>query len=98
MTVADPPDGGDISGVRFVSVPFVLMLIASIALLGIIGVLAFITVPKENLNTLTTVVGSVTAAFLTIVGFYFGSNSSSKAKDQAISNLTPQSAAPPKSP
>lgn len=57
----------------------------------IILLLFFVTIPKDNKDTLETVVGVVVSGGLSgILGFYFGSSQISKAKDSTIANLSAQ--------
>lgn len=49
--------------------------------------LIFREVPSKNNDLLNLVVGSLIGSFSTIVGYFFGSSSSSKAKDETISNI-----------
>lgn len=46
----------------------------------------FISIPKDNLQLIETMLGVVGAAFTAIIGFKFGSSASSSKKDDAIIN------------
>lgn len=60
------------------------------AFVALVGMLAWHVVPNENREILIQVVGNLTSAFMLIVGYYFGSTSSSKDKDNTISTLAAQ--------
>lgn len=44
-------------------------------------------VPKENKDLLNLVVGALIGSFATVVGYFFGSSSSSAKKDETIGNI-----------
>lgn len=73
---------------------FVLMLIVAGLFNVLLLALLFIGIPSGNKDIVVALAGALVSSFTTVVGFYFGSSSSSRAKDQTISSLTP----PPKSP
>lgn len=56
---------------------------------ALLYVLIFVTIPPENKDILNTVVGSLIASFSAVVGYYFGSSASDKAKDVLLANSTP---------
>jgi len=49
--------------------------------------LVFREVPSKNNDLLNLVVGSLIGSFSTIVGYFFGSSSSSAKKDETISGM-----------
>lgn len=55
--------------------------------IGIVGLLCFHVVPQENREELILVVGVIVGSYKDVIGFFFGSTSSSKAKDDTISKL-----------
>jgi hypothetical protein len=71
--------------------------IVTVVLIVII-LLFFVTIPTPNKDVLNTVIGVlVGTGFGSVVGYYFGTSSSSKAKDETISTLllpTPPPVAP----
>jgi uncharacterized BrkB/YihY/UPF0761 family membrane protein len=64
-----------------------------LAILIIIGFFLLLTlllytkVPNENKDLLNLVVGALIGSFATVVGYFFGSSSSSAKKDDTISTL-----------
>jgi len=56
------------------SVPLVLVVIISVGFFGLMGVLAFHTVPAENKDALEAMLGILGTAFTGLVGYYFGSS------------------------
>jgi hypothetical protein len=65
-------------------------LLAIAVTLGFFGLLSYMLkwdVPKENKDMLNIMLGSLGTAWVSIVGFYFGSSKSSQAKDETISKL-----------
>lgn len=72
----------------FLTVPFVLMVIVSTMFGAMLVVMAFHDVPAANKDMLNTLLGLLGAGFSGIVGYYFGSSSSSREKDQTISALS----------
>ena len=61
---------------------------------GLICILAFLTwaliyrsIPAENKEALTVLLGVLSANIGIVVGYYFGSTNHSRAKDQAIAHL-----------
>lgn len=66
--------------------------------LSVLSILAFIAwalvympIPQENQNAITVLLGVVAAQVSGVVGYYFGSSASSKAKDDTISNMSAKS-------
>ncbi len=71
-----------------------------LAVVALMFVLAFQTGPA-NIDVFKIVVGTIVGALMTIVGFYFGSSKSSRAKDDTISTLAgtpPAAPVPPATP
>lgn len=56
--------------------------------------LVYTTVPETNKDLLNLVVGALIGSFATIVGYFFGSSSSSAKKDETISNIVQQNNTP----
>ena len=54
---------------------------------GLIGIMVFIPVPRENHDALMILLGALAGAFTTVVAFYFGSSSSSRIKDETINRI-----------
>ena len=69
------------------SIPLFVVGIISITLVTMLAILGFHEVPKDNQALIYTVVGSFSSSLTLIVGYYFGSSSSSKGKDQTIATL-----------
>jgi hypothetical protein len=59
----------------------------------LLGILCFKEVPKENHDIIITLAGAMAGSAVTIVSFYFGSSSSSRAKDDTIAALAPAKSA-----
>jgi len=64
---------------------------------GLISILAFVTwsliyhtIPAENKEAVTLLLGVLSANVGSIVGFYFGSSSAGRAKDATIATLATQ--------
>jgi hypothetical protein len=68
-------------------VPGVLAVAVTVGFFGLIAVMCTMTVPAANRDTLNILLGSLGTAWVTIVTFFFGSSSSSRAKDDTISKL-----------
>lgn len=73
---------------RELNIPFVLMCIVAAGFIGMLLVMSFHDVPPGNKDMLTTLMGSLGTGFGLVVGFYFGSSASSKAKDDTIATLS----------
>jgi dolichol kinase len=58
------------------------------AFLLMLVIMAFHTVPTENKDLVDTLLGVLGTAFAGVVGYFFGSNSSSKVKDATIASMT----------
>lgn len=59
------------------------------AVFVVILLLFFVTIPAPNKDVLNTIIGFLVGTGAgSVVGFYFGSSASSKAKDETISTLT----------
>ena len=56
--------------------------------------LVYVTIPESNKDLLNLVVGALIGSFATIVGYFFGSSSSSAKKDETISNIVQQNNTP----
>ena len=56
--------------------------------------LVYIPIPESNKDLLNLVVGALIGSFATIVGYFFGSSSSSAKKDETISNIVQQNNTP----
>ena len=61
---------------------------------GLISIMAFLTwaliyrsIPAENKEALTVLLGVLSANIGIVVGYYFGSTNNNRAKDQAIAHL-----------
>lgn len=67
----------------------ILPILAVVITIGFFGLLAYMfkyTVPKENERILDIMLGSLSTAWISVVGFFFGSSLSSHNKDKTISN------------
>lgn len=65
--------------------------LAAMVCLGFFGALAallYISIPSDSKEAVMLVIGALIASFSTVVGFYFGSSSSSKSKDKTIQTLS----------
>lgn len=64
----------------------------ALSVLSILGFIAwalvYMPIPQENQNAITVLLGVVAAQVSGVVGYYFGSSASSKAKDETISNMS----------
>lgn len=61
--------------------------VAVLAILGFIAwALVYMPIPQENQNAITVLLGVVAAQVSGVVGYYFGSSASSKAKDVALAD------------
>lgn len=69
------------------NVPFVLMMAVTAGLFGMLAVMAFHEVPTANKDLVNVVLGAVAGGWVTGVGFFWGSSSSSKTKDATIASL-----------
>lgn len=67
----------------------------ALSVLSILGFIAwalvYMPIPAENQNAITVLLGVVAAQVSGVVGYYFGSSASSKAKDETISNMSTKS-------
>lgn len=70
-----------------ISVPFVLMVLVTVLFGGMLCVLAFHTLPPENKDLFNVLLGSLSTAFITGIGYFWGSSSSSRAKDETITSI-----------
>lgn len=83
-----------VSSQQFVLAVLVLSLMASV-----VGILAFVEIPKENQTVFNVVVGAIGGFVAGALAFYFPSSVGARAKDEAISKLTDQlPAKPPEKP
>ncbi len=63
-----------------------------LAILAFLAVsLVFIPIPQANADAVTVLLGVVAGLVSAIVGYYYGSSASSKAKDETISNMSTKS-------
>lgn len=65
-------------------------LLAALVTLGFFGILAYMlvrAVPAANKDIMNIMLGSLGTAWVSIVGFYFGSSASSKQKDETIKTM-----------
>jgi len=64
----------------------------ALSVLSILGFIAwalvYMPIPQENQNAITVLLGVVAAQVSGVVGYYFGSSASSKAKDETISSMS----------
>jgi len=58
-----------------------------IGFFALLVVLALVKIPPENKDIMLMVVGGLIGCFVTVVGYYFGSSSSSSTKDKTISDI-----------
>jgi hypothetical protein len=71
---------------KFPDTPSFLAVVLVISIVGLVFMLA--VMGQSNTDTFKILVGGLmTVGFTNIVGFYFGSSSSSKAKDETISTM-----------
>lgn len=67
-----------------------LPVLATFVTIGFFGILVYMlkfTIPDQNKSVLDIMLGSLGTAWLSIVGYYFGSSAGSKDKDAQISTL-----------
>jgi len=57
--------------------------------IGFFVVLSLLIMTKGAESTVNIVIGALVGAFLTVVGYFFGTNKSSEAKTEMIYNSTP---------
>jgi hypothetical protein len=57
-----------------------------LAFLMIIYALAFTVIPESNKDIFIHTIGIVEGAVITMIGYYFGTSTSSKAKDEVIAD------------
>lgn len=67
--------------------PTVLALLVTIGFFGMLGVMAFHDLPVANRDMLNIMLGSLGAAWVAVVSYYFGSSAGSRAKDNSIAAL-----------
>lgn len=68
------------------SIAGVLAVLLTSSIVGLVGLLAFLD--KTDTDTFKILVGGLmTVGFTNVIGFYFGSSASSKAKDETITTL-----------
>lgn len=67
--------------------PKVLGLAVTIGFFGLMFFMMKWDVPSANKDMLNIMLGALGGAWVSIIGYYFGSSASSKAKDEAISNV-----------
>lgn len=65
-----------------------------VILSSLLLVLCFVEVPKTNHDIIITLAGAMAGSAVTIVSFFFGSSSSSRAKDDTIAALAPGASKP----
>lgn len=65
---------------------YVLACIILLAFLMVVWTLCYKVVPKENEQVFNIIVGLIAANVSNMVNYYFGTSSSSKAKDEVISS------------
>lgn len=75
---------------------FILALIVTVCLFGLLLVMAFHPAPPENHDLVNIMLTTVTAGWIAIVSYFYGSNQSSKSKDAAIATLAATTPAAPK--
>ncbi len=78
------------SGRQFVVALFILS-----TTIGVLLMLGFVTVPKENQTVLNVVVGNIMGFTGATIAFYFPSSVGARSKDEAITKLADQLTAPP---
>jgi len=66
--------------------------------IGFFVVLSLLIMTKGAESTVNIVIGALVGAFLTVVGYFFGTNKSSEAKTEMIYNSTPIRSANPNLP
>lgn len=69
---------------------FVIALTILAITVGVLVVLSFVPVPKENQTVLNVVVGNIMGFVAATMAFYFPSSVGGRAKDEAINKLTDQ--------
>ena len=66
--------------------PTVLALLVTAGFFGMLGIMAFRDLPIPNKDMLNVMLGSLGAAWVAVVSYYFGSSAGSRAKDDALAN------------
>jgi N-acetylmuramic acid 6-phosphate (MurNAc-6-P) etherase len=69
------------------NIPFVLLVIVTCGLFGLIAILCFHEVPPTNQATVNTVLGIIATGWGMGVGYFWGTSASSKAKDATITAM-----------
>lgn len=67
--------------------PTVLAMLVTFGFFGMLGVMAFHDLPVGNRDMLNIMLGSLGAAWVAVVSYYFGSSAGSRAKDSSIAAL-----------
>ena len=64
----------------------------SLAGLAYMAAITFLPIPKDNIRFADTILGFIIGTVVAApIGFFFGSSSTSRAKDQTISDMMPTS-------
>ena len=64
-------------------------LLATVITIGFFTTLVFMIQSDQYKTEVNMIVGALIGAFITVVGFFFGSSKGSQAKDEMIHNSTP---------
>jgi hypothetical protein len=64
--------------------PTVLALLVTVGFFGMMSVMTFRDLPIDNKDMLNVMLGSLGAAWVAVVSYYFGSSAGSRAKDEAL--------------
>ena len=70
---------------------YIVPILAGVVTIGFFGLLALMfysVVPIENRQIIDIMIGSLGTAWITIVGYYFGSSMGSQKKDETIQGLS----------
>lgn len=69
------------------TVPFLLMMLVTLGLFGLLMIMCFHEVPDKNAATVNTGIGLIATGWSIGVGYFWGSSAQSKTKDSTINTL-----------
>ncbi len=67
--------------------PFVLMMIVTLGLFGMLVLMNFHAVPESSTTLMNIILGSIATAWVQGINFFFGSSVSARTKDTALATL-----------
>jgi len=87
ISAADRADARSMQVQTKAWIPPVLAMVVTVGFFAVAGFLIFRTFPQANTEVLMMLLGQLAAGWTMILSFYFGSSSSSHAKDDVIAKL-----------